>query len=237
MATFNLPFAFDSSARGIPTGDTGRGTGWFVVGDTDYARAISVAGDGKVVQEQITGVQKPRIRFWANLPDIITLTNLLNTTCSGGASSAPGVINSVTPVAVHKRTAITTLDTAPVPVLATIENPPDVNLTTIWSFSLVDTTFVTTVGPAFSSAPDGSLWTISSLIATEFSLTLVDGPQNINPITFSLHPYQSQYVVDQFYLQIDYYVPSPFPTAAGGGQGCSTDFPMPNAGTGHGWES
>lgn len=219
MPTYTMPFAIDSSAQGIPTGDGGRGVGWNVVGDTDYGRAVLTASDGRSILNQIVGVQKPRIRFWANWLNVAELTGLVGAT---------GSIYSVTPIALHRRQGVSLVDTAPVPVIATIENPAGANLTTIWSFDLLSTTYVTTTGPAYTAAPDGTPWTGAALLTTEFSLQLID-------VNGGFHPYASQYEVDWFYLSIDYAgAPSPFPTAAGGGQACASELTPSAVSAGHG---
>lgn len=228
MPSFTLPFQID--AVGIPPGDTGRGGGWFVVGDTDYGRAVLTAGDGKIIQVQITGVQKPRIRFLPSQASLASLTTLLGLTCDGLPSSSLGQVYGVTPFAVHRRQRISTVDTAPVPVIATMEQPANSNLSTIWSFDLLDESFVTTTGPTSSTDPLGALWTIGSIAATEFSLQLID-------TNGGFHPYASLYIVDQFALTVDYTVPATFPISVGGGQACSNTFDPSAAGTGHGWEN
>ncbi len=217
MSTLILPFALDFSAQGLPPGGTPH-TNWAVNGAADYGAAILTAGDSKTISCQITGIApKSMVRFWANWPDVVELQRLLGLTCDGNPSAQVGVINSVTVTAVHKRAPVTNGDTAAISVLAGIQNPFGVNLTTIWAFDLLDTNFSTAVSPLITAAPDGGPWTVAKLLTTQFGLQLIDG---IN----SGHPYISQYIVDQFFITVDYSVTAAFPVpVVGGGHGCECD--------------
>lgn len=217
MPTYHLPFASDNAFGGIPPGDQGRTSGkWFDSGD--FGNAM-FAVDGTIALAQGSDLVQPRLRFAPSASNIAELITLL-----GG-----GTIFSVTPVAVHRRQPVTTNDTAPVPVAAIMERPSNTNVTTIWNILLSSLAYITEQGPAILTEPAGGLWTPALLLATAFSLQMQPNPVNGSP-------YLNQYLVDQYYLSVDYEtacVPFPMPTV-GGAAGCSGTLGTTVVGGAHG---
>lgn len=210
-ATYQLFFGTDSQFGGIPPG--GRGAGWTFQGTVDGGEALLVAGDGETITTS-TGNGDRHFRCVPWLGNIATLAALLGAT---------GQIISVSLVTVHRRQGVTLDDTAHISVKTQIEQPANgtiVDVAYLQGDALYDTTFVTWTTRELFLDPTGARWTPTLLSTAVFDLYLTD-------FGGGFHPFFSNYLVDQFYLQVTYSPtggPFPVPTAGVGGvTGCNAD--------------